>query len=67
MYWPFISVCKWNFLMGIGKTVEFFALNTNVPEMQCWQQRILQQDKKVTSSGAQPDNHIKSLMLIHLS
>ena len=45
-----------------------FAFDTKLPEMSdVANQKILQQQKKVTISGAQPDDHwIKSLMLIQL-
>ena len=45
-----------------------FAFDTKLPEMSdVANQKILQQQKKVTISGTQPDDHwIKSLMLIQL-
>ena len=50
------SLSAINFLQKLCNTVNIgvFAFST---KLQCWYQRILQQQKKVTTNGARPDDH----------
>ena len=48
--------------------VEFFTFNTKLPEIAMLASKDFTTAAKVTSSGAKPDDHwISSLMLIYLS